>query len=465
MLARRSLQVPILAAGMLIFGGAFAEQPKLTVGLLAGAAALLLVFRAPVANLTMLLFLTAVVPYGLQNRFGIGGGAQAPGLLLSDVLLLGGLGWALLALRFRPLDRRSLVYASSVLLFLGIALFQFVHGLRAGSSRSVAGAELREILGMGAFLIALPLLNDARTRPRLTAALLGVAIGLGAWGMAQWLGHVSFGGASDVGVRAGVRLTSSGTGQLQGGEFGFPVAIVGSFAALMSGAVNSRFARIALLTALVLNTASCLVTFERTFWLDAIFGVAFVVLRAEAGPRFKALLVAPLAVLTALAVLSAIAPAVLATAEQRALSLNQFSSDSSLRYRVVESGLVAQRIRSHPIGGSGLGATIFWGQPWAQVPARTYTFSHDGYLWLAWKIGIPAAILLFVLLARAVFFRAPPRERRLDRALRTGAQGSLAGLLLATVTFSSFSALSITAVIGVLMALSLPWSGGVEPAG
>jgi hypothetical protein len=96
------------------------------------------------------------------------------------------------------------------------------------------------------------------------------------------------------------------------------------------------------------------------------------------------------------------------------------------------------------------------------VPARAYTFSHDGYLWLAWKIGIPAAVLLFVLLARAVFFRAPPQERRLDRALRTGAQGSLAGLLLATVTFSSFSALSITAVVGVLMALSLPRRGGVE---
>jgi hypothetical protein len=35
-------------------------------------------------------------------------------------------------------------------------------------------------------------------------------------------------------------------------------------------------------------------------------------------------------------------------------------------------------------------------------------------------------------------------------------------LLLATVTFSSFSALSITAVVGVLMALSLPRRGGVE---
>ena len=38
--------------------------------------------------------------------------------------------------------------------------------------------------------------------------------------------------AGDVGVRAGVALTSNGTGQLQGGEFAFPAAIVLCFAAL-----------------------------------------------------------------------------------------------------------------------------------------------------------------------------------------------------------------------------------------
>jgi hypothetical protein len=59
----------------------------------------------------------------------------------------------------------------------------------------------------------------------------------------------------------------------------------------------------------------------------------------------------------------------------------QFPPEERLRYRVVESGFVYDRIRAHPLTGSGLGASIFWGQPWAQVPPKTRHYSHDGYFW------------------------------------------------------------------------------------
>jgi O-antigen ligase len=200
---------------------------------------------------------------------------------------------------------------------------------------------------------------------------------------------------------------------------------------------------------------ACLVTFERSLWLSALVGLAWAVLRSPGAHRVKVLMAAPFAVMLGLAALSAVAPSELATARERLLSLGQYASDDSVRYRVVESEHVLAEIRARPMTGSGLAATIFWGQPWAQVPAKSYTYSHNGYLWLAWRLGIPAAVLLIVLLGYAVLRRPPPGDDRLGMGLRSGAQGALAGVLVATVTFPSFSTFSITPAIGVFLALAL----------
>ena len=97
-------------------------------------------------------------------------------------------------------------------------------------------------------------------------------------------------------------------------------------------------------------------------------------------------------------------------------------SDPSVRYRLVESGFVYERIRAHPLSGSGLGATIFWGQPWAQTRPKTHNYSHNGYLWLAWKIGLPAAALVVCLLGLSLLASAAPREEQLSLVVRRGAQ-------------------------------------------
>jgi O-antigen ligase len=165
-------------------------------------------------------------------------------------------------------------------------------------------------------------------------------------------------------------------------------------------------------------------------------------------------------------VLSLFAPSTLTTAEQRFGSLSGYGSDPSVRYRLVESGFVYERIRAHPLNGSGLGATIFWGQPWARTTPKTRNYSHNGYLWLAWKVGLPAAALLVCLLGLSLLSRAAPREEELSLAVRRGAQAAIVGLLLATTTFPSFSQLSITAVIGMLLALAIsPQSAPGEDAG
>jgi O-antigen ligase len=171
--------------------------------------------------------------------------------------------------------------------------------------------------------------------------------------------------------------------------------------------------------------------------------------------RVKALVGTPIVAVLAVAVLGAVAPGTLTTARERVLSLGQYSSDDSVRYRVVESGFVLAQVRAHPVVGSGLAAEIFWGQPWAQVPPRTYAFTHNGYLWLAWKLGIPAAVLLVLVIGCAVLLRAPPGDDALSSGVRRGAQGALLGLLLATITFPSFNVLSITPAMGILIALAI----------
>jgi hypothetical protein len=169
---------PLVAVGLAsIVAGAFsAAQPKLALGLVAAAALAYIALRHQVAALGLLLFLTCIVPYGVQNRLGVGGGEEAPGLLLSDLLLLSGIGGALLTLARRPLDRRRMLFAALLTVFLALAVFQFIHGITAGGERSRAGQELRVLLGFGSFLIVMPLLADADTRRRVMGTLLGLSI-------------------------------------------------------------------------------------------------------------------------------------------------------------------------------------------------------------------------------------------------------------------------------------------------
>jgi len=447
--------VPLVAGGAFLAGAIAAAQPKGMLALIVLAGVVLLTYRSPVASLVLLLFLTCVVPYGIQNRLGVGGGERSPGLLLSDLLLLAALTRAAFTLPVRPVDRRAMRYGLVLVAFLAVVMLQFLHGVSSGHDVSRAGQDCRVLLCFGTFLVVVLAWDDPATRRELLASLVGLGVLLGLWGMLQWFGHLSFGAAGDVGVRPGVRLTSQGSGQLQGGAYGFPVVIVAGFAALASGAVRGSLARTALALAIGFNAVACLVTFERSFWLSAICGIAFVVFRSPGAQRAKLLLAAPFAAVIAIAVLSTAAPAELTTAKERLLSLGQYSSDDSVRYRLVESHFVLDEIRSHPLEGSGLAATVFWGQPWAQVPAKSYAFSHNGYLWLAWRVGLPAAALLILLIVSAIVLRAPPGEDALGAGVHRGAQGALLALLVASVTFPSFSTLSITPAMGVLLALAV----------
>ncbi len=157
--------------------------------------------------------------------------------------------------------------------------------------------------------------------------------------------------------------------------------------------------------------------------------------------------------LLAFAVLATLAPGELTAARERLLSLSQYANDDSLRFRVTESKHVVNEIRERPVIGSGLGATIFFGRPWDLEPPESKTFAHNGYLWLAWKVGLPGAALLWVVLFSSIGWLQRGDYDDAFGAVRNGARGALVTLVLARVTFPSFNQLGITAVMGVLMAI------------
>jgi O-antigen ligase len=443
-----------LACGWAIACGALVGiSPKLAEVVLAGGVVLALGLFAPVTVLLALLTLTAVVPYELQHPLAIGATETSPGLLPSDALLGAAMLRAVLLLPQTPIGRPAAFAAGLILVFVAVCTVQIVHGLGLGANLSVVGGEFRHLVGFATLLPVLTILGDERSRRRLFGGMLVLGVLLGVWGIAQWTLKLDFGFAGDLGVRQGVALTTNGVGQLQGGLFIYPVAVLLSLGVLAAGTIRRGPVRLALIATFVLNCVDLLLTYERTFWLATLVGAAIILARAGARARRRALAWAPLA-LALLVVAVVLSPATFATAEERLLSVGQYGKDSSVQYRVIESRHVLARIQAHPLTGSGLGATIFWGRPNEGVPDKEYNYSHDGYLWLSWKIGIPGAALLVLLMVVAALWRGSPEADPTYAALRRGCQAALVTLLIVSITFPVFNSLPITCLAGVLIGIA-----------
>ena len=438
------------------FGAALPEQPLAALALVALVP---LAFGAPVASLGVLLVLTAVVPFDVQNRLAFIGGEDAPGLLIVDLLVVLALcRVALLGWTGKLRGEVPLLVAGALGLVLAVLL---VEGVVRGAELSEAGHEARRLgMGVAGFILVWPILRRESLRRPLYGVLLGLGLVIGVWGLAQWFFSVGFTAGGDVGVRPGVDLTSSGRGSLQGGLYAFPVAVTLAFTALVSRGVRTVEVRFLLAAILLLNGLCLLLTYERTFWVAT--GVACLMAALRSGPeaRRAALAWGALGAVTLLLSLAVLGE--LQTAVERLTSVTQYGTDESLEYREVETSNVAQAITERPLTGSGLGATITWGKQ-GVFGEQTTPFSHNGYLWLAWKMGVPAAILLVLLIGMAVIRTGPVEDERL-RMLRTGSQASLLALLLIGVTFPPFNAFGITAVMGVLAAACFQPRPG-SPAG
>lgn len=447
----RGFVAAAVAGIAVLLGMVIAVKPMFGLAMVGLLALVGIAFLAPMTHLTLLLFVSVLLPYAIQNTLS----SPGAGLLPFDVLLLTGSFRAGIALLREPLDRRRMLALGLLVAFLAIVVLQAVHGLQTGRSASQVGYELRVLFGFATFAIAIPIICDRDGPRRVATGLMVIGLLLGLWGLAQWSLGIKEIAESGVGVREGVSFTSSGRGQLQGGLYAFPVAVVMSFAALVAGRFAKQGPRLVLIAILITNFICLILTYERTFWVATILGMGFVVLKSAPGRRAKALLTGALTATMLLAGLAALSPNDFSAAKERLISLGQYNNDDSVRTRVVETRHVVNEIDRSPLLGSGLGATIFWGRAWQDVPPEATWYSHNGYLWVIWKIGLAGGACLFLLLGWATFARPPPGQSPLAATLRVGSQASLFVLLLSSFTFPSFNGLEITAVMGLLAALSL----------
>ena len=371
-------------------------------------------------------------------------------MIPTDLMLLIGLARAAWVLRHEPLDRRGSIALGLTLLFLGADVLQLLHAVQLGRSITGVGAEFRTVLGFGTVLMALPLLSDARARRRLLTGLVGFGVLLGVWGVAQFVLGVRFDVAGELGT--GSVATFNTAGRVVG-MFAFPVAALVALAVLVSGQIRSSAMRVALLAVLLLNLASLVLTFERSFFLATLIGVMAILLRARGHQRLRLLVWAPVGFLTVFLALGALAPSVLSAYGTRLSTLNHYRSDPSVTYRVVESRMVSAQIAKHPLTGSGLGAAFIIGRPGTNVPLAPRRYAENGYLWLAWKLGWPAAGVIWLLMGLAIVWPRRRGEQELFAATRLGAQAALVALVVATVSFASFTQIGITPTMGVLIAL------------
>ena len=446
------LLIPVALGAAAVLGALVAMEPLAPIALLGLAGMVALAFLRPVAHLTLVLAVTTIVPYGIQNQYGFGGGA---GLILSDVLILLALLRSFLILGRHPFDTRRLLTFGAVGALVVLAALQAVRGWSFGADLGQVGYEFRVLLGWSTVAIAWPLLADDAARERLFRGMLGVGIAIGVYGLLQYFEVITFYAQGQAGLREGVRFTSSGKGQIQGGLFAFPVCVLIGFAVLTSGTVRSAAGRIALLALVGLNAIGLLLTYERTFWLATMLALGFIAVRSGFAQRLRAVVLVIGLVVVLAPVISTAAPGALAAASERFLSLNQYGNDNSVRYRLQEGRRVLDKIEAHPVVGSGLGDEVFYGLPWLRVPPSSEDFVHNGYLWLGWKLGVPAALLLLAVISWAIAARPPPAIEPLHRAVRLGAQAALLVMVVVSITFPAFCALNITAVGGVLLALCL----------
>jgi O-antigen ligase len=203
---------------------------------------------------------------------------------------------------------------------------------------------------------------------------------------------------------------------------------------------------------LVLNAVALLLTYERTLWAAAAVACLVAVLKTGPDARRVAARWVPTGLVVLLIALIALGE--LRTAAERLVSVGQYSTDRALEHRLVESRNAIRAIGERPLTGSGFGATITWGRD-DVFATQTTPFAHNGYLWLSWKTGIPAAFLFVLAIGVAVLGRGPPPHDARLAMLRTGSQAALLGLLMINVTFPAFNTLGITAVIGLMVAVCM----------
>ena len=209
---------------------------------------------------------------------------------------------------------------------------------------------------------------------------------------------------------------------------------------------------------LALSAVGILLTFGRTTWGVALLGMAVVVYLLGLRKCWPMVLWSLLGSTLAFAMLIAAKPAMLDALVARATSVEkEIEYGSSAAWRYYEAEKVLPQIAAHPALGLGLGAAYRRPAPSDALPEQV-RYVHNGYLFVASKMGLPALALLLWCLGvvlvgswRGARTEPDPEFRGVHAAVCAG----VLGVLLASVTEPHLMRDSSLAYLGVLAGLTV----------
>ena len=199
-----------------------------------------------------------------------------------------------------------------------------------------------------------------------------------------------------------------------------------------------------------------LLTFGRTTWGAVLLGMAVVVALLGIRKSGKMLMWSGVGATVAFTALIAVKPAMLDAFVARATSVGkEIEYGSSAAWRYYEAAQVMPQIAANPLLGLGLGAAYRAPAGSDALPEQV-RYIHDGYLYLASKMGIPALALMLWCLGVVLAFSWQGARTGHDARLRSvhaAVCACVIGLLLASITEPHLMRDSSLAFVGIAAGL------------
>lgn len=227
--------------------------------------------------------------------------------------------------------------------------------------------------------------------------------------------------------------------------------------------IKSKTARLTTLTLLALFGITLALTFSRGYWVGAFAGLLTLFWFFPAKLKSRMLIYLGVLGLLLFGIASLffgeLATFVFDTVTRRFTTVGQAGQDLSFLARVAETEAVLSQIKINPIMGYGFGKMYSFDPP---IPMEMPTwYVHNTYLFLWYKVGLPALLCLLVFISgivRSTLRAYKQADSNQARALLLGIVACLAGL--AVVSFSSpqmvekDSALLVTLLCGLAQSIS-----------
>jgi len=155
------------------------------------------------------------------------------------------------------------------------------------------------------------------------------------------------------------------------------------------------------------STAALIVSFSRSFWVIIMFGV-FLMLFYLSWKQKRILLTGLTLILVSgiiafFSIFQAKSSAMIEILADRLQSTGKGKSDVSVQLRLIEYEEVINGIWDNPWFGNGMGKKINYYEPNLHFNVTTHNI-HSGFLFAAYRYGIPMSLLFFFVIAYYLFF-------------------------------------------------------------